>query len=280
MQGSDMRGVILVSDKKARLKPCLRCGYSLLRIAGAKNCPECGLAVRVSLGGNSALEWSNPRWQRIIALGFAILALGMVCRLVSLASYFAFVLEDYDYVQLGKITLRSIGWISRYAGEAEAIVCGLALCLLAKGERRYPDRSRAARGMALGAGLLLIAFGLLRVLLRHELIWSVFAWRLLWRALDGPWVPVVISVLVCAYALDISKRGRSQFLRRVSQAPLWPAAVGVFVWLLNLDRPAWHVSSIIQNAAFPLTMIVVLVVAVRVLLSGAREAELNWVTDP
>jgi len=56
--------------------------------------------------------------------------------------------------------------------------------------------------------------------------------------------------------------------------------VGVFVWLLNLDRPAWHVSSIIQNAAFPLAMIVVLVVAVRVLLSGAREAELNWVTDP
>ncbi len=80
-----MRGVILVSDKIARLKPCLRCGYSLLRIAGAKNCPECGLAVRISLAGNSGLEWSNPRWQRAVALAMGVLALGLACRALDFA---------------------------------------------------------------------------------------------------------------------------------------------------------------------------------------------------
>jgi hypothetical protein len=38
--------------------------------------------------------------------------------------------------------------------------------------------------------------------------------------------------------------------------------------------------SLLSDAAFPLSMIVLLVVAIRVLLSGAREADLNWVTDP
>src|SRR3954452_7924532 len=57
------RSVILVSDKQARLKSCLRCGYSLRHLAGARNCPECGLAVRISLSGNSGLEWSSPGWQ-------------------------------------------------------------------------------------------------------------------------------------------------------------------------------------------------------------------------
>ena len=275
-----MRGVILVPDKKARLKPCLRCGYSLLRIAGAKNCPECGLAVRVSLGGNSALEWSNPRWQRFIAVAFCVLILGMVCRLMNFVLYWVILWAHFDLFQQRGLTLRFFGWVNRYAIEADPIVCGAALCLLAKSERRYPDRSIAARAITLGAGVLLISLGLLRVLLRHGFLWSLLVWRLLFRALDGPWVPLVITILVCTYALDISKRGHSQLLRQVSQAPFWPVAAGVIVWLLNLGR-LWHPLTLtIQDAAFPLAMIVVLVVAVRVLLSGAREADLNWVTDP
>src|SRR4051812_12950384 len=66
MQTMAVGGVILVSDKQARLKPCLRCGYSLRYAAGIKNCPECGLAVRITLAGHSGLEWTNPRWQRFL----------------------------------------------------------------------------------------------------------------------------------------------------------------------------------------------------------------------
>src|SRR4051812_5676453 len=77
-------GVIFVSDKQARLKPCLRCGYSLRYTAGVKNCPECGLAVRVSLSDNTAPEWSSPRWQRWRAIAFAVLAAGTICQLLSM----------------------------------------------------------------------------------------------------------------------------------------------------------------------------------------------------
>src|SRR5215471_416587 len=110
-----MRGVILISDKQARLKPCLRCGYSLLRIAGAKNCPECGLAVRISLAGNSGLEWSNPRWQRVVALGFGVLALGMACRVLGFASEWIFYGYFKNYYRLNNQIFRLLPWILRYA---------------------------------------------------------------------------------------------------------------------------------------------------------------------
>ncbi|HEY8749098.1 MAG TPA: hypothetical protein VIM11_14035 [Tepidisphaeraceae bacterium] len=273
-------GVIVVSDKQARLKPCLRCGYSLLRIAGARNCPECGLAVRISLAGNSGLEWSNPRWQRVGALALCVLAFGLVCRMLSAVSNWVSYGAFEDYYQLGDLTYRFLEWIDKYAGEADPIFCGVALCVLAKGERRHPDRSRAVRGITLAAGILLIAFGLLNALVRHGFLPFPLLWYFLLRAMRGPWIPLVISILVCTYALHIGRRSSSRFLRRVSQVPLWPTAAGLVVWLLNLNRLFEPLSSLLLDIAFPLTMIVMLVVAVRVLLSGAREAELNWVTDP
>jgi hypothetical protein len=278
--GMGMGGVIVVSDKRARLKPCLRCGYSLLRIAGARNCPECGLAVRISLAGNSGLEWSNPRWQRIGALALGVLAFGLICRMLGAAAGLVIYWADEDYYQLGDVTYRFFEWIDRYAGEADPIFCGLALCVLAKAERRHPDRLRVVRGITLAAGLLLIALGLLNALVRHGFLLFPRLWYFLLVAMRGPWIPLVISILVCTYALHIGRRSSSRFLRRVSQVPLWPPAAGLVVWLLNLNRLFWPLSSLILDIAFPLTMIVMLVVAIRVLLSGAREADLNWVTDP
>src|SRR4029078_12587027 len=68
--------------KHARLKPSVRCGYSLTRIADARNCPECGLAVRITLSGNSNLEWSSPGWQHYLAFAFALLAGSFFFKLV------------------------------------------------------------------------------------------------------------------------------------------------------------------------------------------------------
>src|SRR5438309_8718610 len=93
-------GVILVPDKQARLKPCLRCGYSLRYAAGIKNCPECGLAVRITLSGHSGLEWSNPRWQRFLALAFALLILGMICRVLGFIAQWL-LRADENYLQMG-----------------------------------------------------------------------------------------------------------------------------------------------------------------------------------
>jgi hypothetical protein len=38
--------------------------------------------------------------------------------------------------------------------------------------------------------------------------------------------------------------------------------------------------SLLLDAAYPLAMLVVLLVMIRTLLTCAREAEQNWVTDP
>src|SRR5678815_5717060 len=66
--------VMLKGDARSRLKPCLRCGYSLRNNIDARNCPECGLAVRVSLRNDDTLEWSNPAWVRRMAWGAFALA--------------------------------------------------------------------------------------------------------------------------------------------------------------------------------------------------------------
>src|SRR5438105_4559399 len=97
-------GTILISDKLARLKPCLRCGYSLLHISGAKNCPECGLAIRISLSDNRSLEWSNPRWQRFLAFAFGVLALGLFCKALSSAGNWVIYGAEEGYYGVGDVT--------------------------------------------------------------------------------------------------------------------------------------------------------------------------------
>src|SRR5687767_12458971 len=80
--------ILIQTDAKSREKPCLRCGYSLRKIGDARNCPECGLSVWVSLNQNDSLDWSRPEWLRVISLGALImagaqgLAMGMMASLL------------------------------------------------------------------------------------------------------------------------------------------------------------------------------------------------------
>ena len=60
--------VMIKSDPRAREKPCIRCGYSLRKVTDSIHCPECGLAVWLSLNNNDTLENSNPDWLRRSAL--------------------------------------------------------------------------------------------------------------------------------------------------------------------------------------------------------------------
>jgi len=274
-------GTILISDKRGRLKPCLRCGYSLRHIAGARNCPECGLAVRVSLSDNRGLSWSNPRWQRFLARAFGLLALGMFCTILNSAGFWIEYASEENYVQLGQRSLVILYQCSRVTRELAPILCGCALCLLSKGEGRYPDTSLGARRIVVGAGTCILFFGLLRASVNHGL------WRLLPRWLlytfywieSGPWISVIIAILTCAVALDIGKRGVSRRLLRIAQAPLYTSAIAFIVWLLSLDRVFWPLRSIVGEWLFPLSMIVMSVLASLVLLRNAREAESNWTTD-
>ena len=77
--------VMMKPDQRARLKPCLRCGYSLRNNIDARNCPECGLAVRISLANDDSLHMSNPAWLRRLALGAAAF---LVAHILLLAGMF------------------------------------------------------------------------------------------------------------------------------------------------------------------------------------------------
>ena len=139
------------------------------------------------------------------------------------------------------------------------------------------------RAIAIGTGLVFIAVGSADIAMRHGLWRPPFleqAWLVIWRVLHGPWIPLVLCLLICTYALSFGKRGRSQRLRRLAQVPIWPAVLGFWFWVLNIEQLWWPLRSILADLVFPCTVILVLVPMIRVLLSGAREAEQNWVTDP
>jgi hypothetical protein len=207
-----------------------------------------------------------------MAVGFGVLAVGMLCRILSFAAGWISYGDDEGYFELSAIMSRIFWWIENYADEATPILCGLALCLLARRERRYPDKCRLMRAICLGAGVLLLALGLLDVVVRNGF------WRLrpIWihyirfYALNGPWPPLVIGIFACASALYVGRRGGSRILQGLWQVPLWPMTAGLLAWLFNIDGLFWPLPLLLLGAAFPLSMIVMLVVAIRVLLLGPR----------
>src|ERR1700709_2056152 len=77
--------VLIKSDKKAREKPCLRCGYSLRHI-DSLHCPECGLSVWRSLNSHDSLDWSHPLWLAPLSKAAAVLA---VVQVIGLIAYLA-----------------------------------------------------------------------------------------------------------------------------------------------------------------------------------------------
>src|SRR5437762_3023981 len=122
--------VLIKSDPKAREKPCIRCGYSLRKILDARNCPECGLSVWVSLNTNDSLDWSRPEWLRLISTASFIMAaaqiLGILAAILLINPLFG-------------------GWISSWIIAIYLLSLGAGMLLLSLPERRYPDRLKAHR---------------------------------------------------------------------------------------------------------------------------------------
>jgi hypothetical protein len=51
--------------------PCTRCGYNLRGLGPEGNCPECGAAVAVSIGGQ-LLRFADPAWLNRLKLGTSL----------------------------------------------------------------------------------------------------------------------------------------------------------------------------------------------------------------
>jgi hypothetical protein len=136
--------VLIKSDKKAREKPCLRCGYSLRRI-DSLHCPECGLSVWRSLNSNDALDWSHPLWLARLSKASAVLA---VVQVIGLVAYLA---ANITYLgPLLRINLIALFWLKGwrvypFVYAAYEFALAISLVLLAAEEGRHPDKWKPFR---------------------------------------------------------------------------------------------------------------------------------------
>lgn len=149
--------VMITSDKKARDKPCLRCGYSLRRI-DALHCPECGLSVWRSLNQNDALEWSNPPWLAKLAVACTVLAVVQVVGVV------AYALSDVSVLMILRHVPGLVHWwirlyrFSPLIAAVYQVALAAGLVLLAAEEGRHPDKWKAYRwACRIVAGLCVLA---------------------------------------------------------------------------------------------------------------------------
>lgn len=171
----------ILSDPRAREKPCLRCGRSLKKVLDDRHCPDCGLSLWISLNPNDSLEWSNARWLRATAQGAWLLAASQLIALAAygtaLAGYAAAELhsmleyDDLDYEDLPAMATQGVAATqpatmqaalahareAYYAATSVPVaiaaallgvyflVSAVGLLRLSTHEQRYPDRSKTAR---------------------------------------------------------------------------------------------------------------------------------------
>jgi hypothetical protein len=278
-----MWGVLLVADPQARAKPCLRCGYSLRHIAGGRNCPECGLAVRVSLGGNDGLEWCNPAWQRKVAMGAVLVAIAQLLEVVDCAvAEWALSFELLRDVQWRWALWN---WAAFTTDLLRCILVPLGMILLAWPERRYPETLRFFRMLLYSIAGTYVLFRAARFVLnmdQFEWFWDwlpegIYSW--VWRPLNGPGPIVIRDVAMLLFMDRLAHRGRRH---RFDQVILWVAILGLVCVFLDWRyefRYQHLVVMALWQIIYPVLVAWICIWIARLLRHHAREAEQNWVSD-
>jgi hypothetical protein len=240
------------------------------------------MAVRITLSGNANLEWSNPRWQRFLAFAFGVLALACFCELIASAADWTLLSILRRTHRLSTSDYETLYWVQRTFNDLWPIICGVALCLMARHERRHPDRWRVLRRMMLVVGITLLTVSLVHLVATRAVNVGPILWLriYLWRILRPPWLGVVIAVLSCTVSHELARRGNSRLLSQLSQLPLWTVAAGTLLWFADLNLFTLRLGSIVWDWIFPTTVLAMSAVTIHVLLRGAREAIANWVSDP
>jgi hypothetical protein len=240
----------VVSDPKARAKPCLRCQRSLLKHLDDRHCPDCGLSVWMSLNANDALDRSRPDWLNRTAQGAWILALAQPVAFVAyvialggheLPSWRDEFLTDADIGQVGAAASQPADLQARMKAASDAaqaaviqpsvavalgltligaffLISAIGLRRLTSNEHRYPDRQRTARlaarivaGVATFVGVTTLALGLTH-LTQGWPAHTAFAWILLIV------VELTFAAVTCAgwlYLRPIARRGSRSGLAKL-----------------------------------------------------------------
>jgi hypothetical protein len=147
-----MRVVRVMSDAKAREKPCLRCGYSLRKLLDARYCPECGLSVWLSLNPDDSLDRSSPPWTRRLAMSSWIMAAAQIIGLAALVV--AWWHHRQIRIAISRTTTRpfTLGYSMyamwqtiSFASGAYLLLYSAALFAFASNEGRHPDKWKTYR---------------------------------------------------------------------------------------------------------------------------------------
>ncbi len=267
---------MIKSDPRARLKPCLRCGYSLRNITDSRNCPECGLAIWLSLSGNDDLEMSSPTWLRRLAWGTLVLAAANAGLGVGLAA--GLVVRSLA----GRLMPMSYASLTATGLALYLAASGAGLLLLAGDERRYPERTRTLRRIVVAAAVGSLALS---------------AWLITWRAGQFLRPPnfLILTVLFAqaaagwAYLADVARRGAGRRVVRLLRGLLLAMGVafaatifrGSF-WLYLMMIMPWSRHTIAWTAFFliypPVAAGTLLYLALA-LRRAAVASEKNWAKE-
>lgn len=292
-----MPPTLIKSDPRAREKPCIRCGYSLRKVTDSLHCPECGLAVWLSLNQNDTLDNSNPDWLRRTAFACWILAAACLVWLVASLPQMKFAWDFMRYRQEWTRVLRQVdpspattqrfAWLAlnppprpNATGLRVAYFVALAafagllagLFLLTTREGRYPDKLTTYRVFA----RVLCAAGLVGAL--ATLI------RLTADPSPPPPLPglslsrvTFLLALTCAatYLRELARRAPSQRLARLAG---WLALVPMASLFYSFIRKADWLPDLIPLLLLPASAALFITFAL-LLKRDAMIADKNWRTE-
>lgn len=272
--------VQITSDPRARLKPCLRCGYSLRSIPDARNCPECGLAIWLSLSNLDDLEMSNPAWTRRLAAACLVLAAAhVIVAIVMLLLHLSAIPQlSYTWRILSR---KSVYNFLPIISAAYMILIGLGLLMLGAPEGRYPERA-AARRFTIAAGYLALTMAL----------WlGLTAFR---SRLSSPITLAFIAAHVAGaatwiYLAQLARRIPNRRLTRLTRIMLAALAISLawrffngeislyFAVFAPWSRWAREVLPLsIILLLYPITAALLLLYTARTFARAAKAADRNW----
>ena len=255
--------VLIKSDPRAREKPCLRCGYSLRKIVDARNCPECGLSVWISLNNNDSLDWSRPDWLQMISLGAFIMAAAQALGMLM------FVLLLMPWL-LGSL-------VSAWVSAVYLIALGVGMILLASPERRYPDDLKGYRGFLIGAAAIGILVGLAIAAYATTGRSAIFRWG--WTFGTIQIIMLIGAVATLLYLRKLAHRLGSSRLGKLFAwmllIPLLKFMQAFPFWGLWLGWQMLGIGDLLPWLYIPISLGILIYMAIA-FRKAAKAAEKNW----